>query len=466
MPKVPVSGHGTSEKSSTVPNLSTDPEISSSILKSNRFSSLPIESATDITKLKSNHPPCIKSTSIQPQPAKPTPNQVSPMMLQHVISPHFKTSKENNSIGVRKLSKPKPHTKNHVFGFNQTASGKSILKSKAKPGERPLNIDLKQDRVTLAKLKRNLETLQQIAKDRRSNGDQADPFKVYKEMPGSVVNLYLTEDILIRPINQMLVTLKPKHRGQLKDKVWLAHPYKNTKNHIDFQNHPQICIIPTICDKTVTYKRSVCIRNNSHEVVRLPAGTLLCQAKELYYSSLPVMDSTIVAEIDQREEPVQTATDKELNESPKQKAEREFKDDILKYAHADERAVIEEFPEVFVPTHDYLLDKINMPPIKLGTKSPEIKPTPPPGRRHFSERHDEAISTWLEVGLMNGLISRTQSDTVSPLHCVEQKDKLRIVMDSRKVNEQLSLYNYVFPKYPTISKSSHRESSKCLVKPI
>ena len=458
IPTVPVSGDGISDtEKSTVPNLSTDPEIGSSILISNKFSSLPVESTTDITTLKSHQMTNFKSNTSLNFNSDQVPvksNQMkeikssnsNTMMLQHVISPHFKASKENNSIDVRKPPKLKSHTKNHVFGFNQTASGKSILKSKEKPGDRPLNINLKQDRSTLVKLKRNLETLQQIAKDRRSNGDQADPFKVYKELPGSVVNLYLTEDILIRPINQMLVTLKPKYKDQLKDKLWLAHPYKNTKNHVDFQNHPQICIIPTICDKTVTYKRSVCIRNNSHEVVRLSAGTLLCQAKELYYSSLPVMDSTIVAEIDQLEEPVQTAADKELNESPKQKAEREFKEDILNYKHPDERAVIEEFPEVFVPTHDYLLDKINMPPIKLGTKSPEIKPTPPPGRRHFSERHDEAISTWLEVGLMNGLISRTQSDTVSPLHCVEQKDKLRIVMDSRKVNEQLSLYNYVFPK--------------------
>ena len=139
MPKVPVSGHGTSEKSSTVPNLSTDPEISSSILTSNKFSSLPIESTTDVTKLKSNQPPGIKSTSIQPQPSKLTSNQANSMMLQHVISPHFKASKENNSIDVRKPSKLKSHIKNHVFGFNQTASGKSILKSKAKPGERPLN---------------------------------------------------------------------------------------------------------------------------------------------------------------------------------------------------------------------------------------------------------------------------------------------------------------------------------------
>ena len=333
-----------------------------------------------------------------------------------------------------------------MFGFRQSSCVKSIPKTKSKAGDRLLNINIKQDRDTLAKLKRNLETLQRIANDRRSSGDDSDPFKVYKELPGSVVNLYLSENVTISPINQTLVKLEPKYKGQLKDKVWLAKPYKCSKNHIDFEAHPQLSIVPAICDKTVSYKRSICIRNNSHESVTLSKGTLLCQAKELYFSSLPVMDATLVAEIDRLEEPKLSAQEKEINESAKQKASREYIEDIKKYTHPDEYAVIDEFKQIFIPNHDYILDKIDMPPIRLGTKSPDIKPTPPPGRRHFSERHDEALSTWLEVGLMNGLISRTQSDTVSPLHCVDQNDKLRVVMDSRKVNEQLSLYNYVFPK--------------------
>ena len=52
----------------------------------------------------------------------------------------------------------------------------------------------------------------------------------------------------------------------------------------------------------------------------------------------------------------------------------------------------------------------------------------------------------LEMGLLNGLIQRQQSATVSPIHAVEQNGKIRIVMDSRKVNEQLETYNYIFPK--------------------
>ena len=311
---------------------------------------------------------------------------------------------------------------------------------------RLLDIHNKKDREILTRLRRNLDTLKSIAEDKRTSGEHADPYKVYKEIPESVVNLYLVEDITIKPIDLAHVCLKPKFTGQLGDKIWMAHPYKNTKNHIDFQNHKQLSILPTIIDKTVCRCRRLCIRNNSHEPITLQKGTLICQAKELYYSTLPAMHPELVAEIDRYNEVNESAAEKERNESPKAKAQREYADNIKQYANESERAVIDEFKNIFIPNEDYKLDKIQMPPIQLGTKEKIVRSTPPPGRRHFSEKHDEAISTWLEVGLMNGLISRAQSDTVSPLHCVEQNGKLRIVMDSRKVNEQLSLYNYIFPK--------------------
>ena len=110
------------------------------------------------------------------------------------------------------------------------------------------------------------------------------------------------------------------------------------------------------------------------------------------------------------------------------------------------RKLLSDNKQLFIPNHDYLLDKIDIPPIKLGTINQEIKPTPPPARRHFSDKHDEAISLHISVGLMNGLIQRQQSPTVSPMHAVEQNGKIRIVMDSRKVNEQIEMYNYIFPK--------------------
>ena len=139
--------------------------------------------------------------------------------------------------------------------------------------------------------------------------------------------------------------------------------------------------------------------------------------------------------------------DNEENLSPKTKAGKDFQEDIVNYIDNPRlKKLLEEQKQTFIPSHDYLLNKIDLPPVKLGTKDMIITPTPPPARRHFTEKHDKAISVHLEIGIMNGLIQRQQNWTVSPMHAVEQNGEIRVVMDSRKVNEQLSLYNYIFPK--------------------
>jgi len=183
----------------------------------------------------------------------------------------------------------------------------------------------------------------------------------------------------------------------------------------------------------------------SKEDFYLKQGSLLCTAKELYFSTLPVMDSSLVQEIQRHDEEDFKEVDE--NKSPQQKAIDEYLVEIEHYNNCPElKRLIDEHRKLFIPSHAYMLDKIDIPPVKLGTKQPIVEPTPPPARRHFTEKHDEAISAHIEIGLMNGLIQRQQSATVSPMHAVEQNGKIRVVMDSRKVNEQLSLYNYIFPK--------------------
>ena len=306
------------------------------------------------------------------------------------------------------------------------------------PPFKALNPHKKGDRIKLNNLRLKLEALKNMAKRSGSHS----PYTLYKELPGRCINLYTSSNICINPRSFEVIKLRPEHNDQLEDKVWMAHPYKNTKNHIDFQNHPDLHIISTIIDKTVQTQESVCIQNISNRQIHIKKNTLLCQAKELHYSVLPKMDHQLIEELDSIE------TDNQLgeNKSPRKEAEEKFEAALKMYTDPAVKALILQNKDLFLPTHDYLLDKISIPPIKLGTKSEVIVPTPPPARRHFSEKHDEAISTFLEIGLMNGLIQRQQSDTVSPLHAVEQNGKIRIVMDSRKVNEQLSLYNYIFPR--------------------
>ena len=312
-------------------------------------------------------------------------------------------------------------------------------------GDRPLNPNHKQDREKLRRIKRNLEALQKMAQSRRSKG-LADPFKLYKEIPGAGVDLFTKETYIIPARGEICIPLAPRNPKDLRDKVWIAYPASDNSTGINFKNHDFLQVISTIIDKTVSRRDTICIQNISGEAFTLKAGTRLCNAKEAYYSTLPIMDSSLVKEIEEFDD-VDLETDNEENLSPKAKAEKEFEQEIPRYNDNPKlKALLEREKQVFIPTHDYLLDKMKLPPVKLGTKDRIIKPTPPPARRHFTDKHDEAISAHIEIGLMNGLIQRQQSSTVSPMHAVEQNGKIRVVMDSRKVNEQLSLYNYIFPK--------------------
>ena len=332
-----------------------------------------------------------------------------------------------------------------IYSLDSKSNSKSDPELIQEMGDRPLNVNLKQDRQRLRRIKRNLEALQKMAQSRRSKG-LADPFKLYKEIPGAGVDLFTKETHSIPAGGEIHIPLSPKNPRDLRDKVWLAYPASDKVSGVNFKNHDSLQVISTIIDKNVSRRPTICVQNISTEPFLLKSGTRLCNAKEAYYSTLPIMDSNLVKEIEEYDD-VDLEVDNEENLSPKAKAEKEFQEDIVNYNDNPRlKKLLEDQKRTFIPSHDYLLDKIDLPPVKLGTKDRIITPTPPPARRHFTEKHDEAISAHLEIGLMNGLIQRQQSSTVSPMHAVEQNGKIRVVMDSRKVNEQLSLYNYIFPK--------------------
>ena len=246
-------------------------------------------------------------------------------------------------------------------------------------GERPLNVNHKQDRQKLRRIKRNLEALQKMAQSRRSKG-LADPFKLYKDLPGAGVDLFTKESYTIPAGGEIYIPLAPKNPGDLKDKVWIAYPASDKSSGIDFKKHDSLQVVSTIIDKTVSRRRTICVQNISKQSFTLPAGTRLCNAREAYYSTLPVMDSSLVQEIEKFDDE-DLEVDNEENLSPKAKAEKDYTEGIEDYNKNPKlKAVIEQHKKVFIPTHDYLLDKLDLPPVKLGTKSRIITPTPPPAR--------------------------------------------------------------------------------------
>ena len=305
-------------------------------------------------------------------------------------------------------------------------------------GSRLLNPNNKNDRKRLLKMKRNLEALQRMS----THANTGTAFQTYRELRGKPVKLKTTQLHEIPANDFILIPLTPEFPNQLQDKLWVAHQYDNKNNNF---SRNKIHIVSTIVDKSISDKKSICVYNVTNSRLTIPKNHILCLAKEIFYSTLPVMDSSLVQEIERFETEACTVTDSD-NLSPKAEKESEFDATITQVSDSALRDLLDRNKSLFVPSHDYLLDKINIPPIQLGTIHPEVKPTPPPARRHFSDKHDEAISTHITVGLMNGLIQRQQSPTVSPMHAVEQNGKIRIVMDSRKVNEQIEMYNYIFPK--------------------
>ena len=304
-------------------------------------------------------------------------------------------------------------------------------------GSRTLNPNNKKDCQRLIRLKRNLEALKRMSN--HSNCDHA--MRMYKQLSGKPVQLKTVNSVSLPAHDFRVIPLRPENTGQLRDKLWVAHQCDKPAN----TKTGSIQIMSTIIDKTVSERKCICVYNLTSELIDIPEGEVLCEAYELHYSVIPVMDSTLIQEIE-RNEPSIHSMDQDSNLSPKAEKEAEFNGSIESVTNTKLRKMLVKNKSVFVPSHDYVLDKIDIPPIKLGTINQQITPTPPPARRHFSDKHDDAISTHITVGLMNGLIQRQQSPTVSPMHAVEQNGKVRIVMDSRKVNEQLEMYNYIFPK--------------------
>ena len=144
-----------------------------------------------------------------------TDNQTNDFCVGDLVSQSFECRNDNASslrthnlprAQRRKLRSNRLNSLRHQIcefscstPLNQDTTEAKLLRNKS----RLLDVRDKKDREMLTRMRRNLETLKSIAEDRRATGDQADPYKIYKELPGSVVNLYLTEDITVKPIDMV-----------------------------------------------------------------------------------------------------------------------------------------------------------------------------------------------------------------------------------------------------------------------
>ena len=87
-------------------------------------------------------------------------------------------------------SKADPKSKDAIFAA-KIHQGVSETKDEAlKTFGRILNVNNKNDRQRLRKMKQSLEALKKMA---QSQSSRSDPFKMYKELPGTGVNLFTQE---------------------------------------------------------------------------------------------------------------------------------------------------------------------------------------------------------------------------------------------------------------------------------
>ena len=147
--------------------------------------------------------------------------------------------------------------------------------------------------------------------------------------------------------------------------------------------------------------------------------------------------------------------------TPKQLAEAEFVEMLDKYKDQPEVwEVLKENKSCFVPTDEYMMPKLNIDPVCIPIKADQIESTPPVSKRNYKDIDIEAINTFVEAGLLNGLLVQAQSNCVSPLHVVRTSkyddngnkvsEKVRPVIDLRVVNKiNLQDFHYPFPDIST-----------------
>merc|ERR1712055_812949 len=117
--------------------------------------------------------------------------------MEHVVSPNYTCSMDNNSVlrgGVKAETRALScHPRYTICEFSVNQNKYSQVKPVGK--DRVLDLNNKPDREKLQKLKKNLETLQQIARASGSESEAADPFKIYRELSDSCVNLFTLKEV-------------------------------------------------------------------------------------------------------------------------------------------------------------------------------------------------------------------------------------------------------------------------------
>ena len=288
------------------------------------------------------------------------------------------------------------------------------------------------------KMKNKIEQIRRISKENQL---------IYKEISEKPIILFNKSEIKIKAGELEYCEVKPNYDENCKitfrDLLYVVKPTETIEKNTDLQ------FIECLIDKNNLY---VPIMNISSEDVTLNKNKKLGIARQVQSEKLPLMDIDLTSsnsEICILEEFNNNKNNNELNSENLNNREKEinkFDAEMLTYP-LEQAQFLQEFRDIFIPDDDYLLPSINIHPVRLATKSDTIVPTPTPARRNYSKTDIEAIDLFIEASMLNGLIRRCQSETVSPIHVVRHTDKKpRIVLDLRLVNKNnAAVFNYNYP---------------------
>ena len=262
--------------------------------------------------------------------------------------------------------------------------------------------------------------------------------KIYKTCSSKPVPLIVERDIIIKPGKKTLVPVCSKvHR---LNKTYTTSPASK------FRDHYALFQLESIIDGE---HQKIPVLNFTDDEFTLKKDSKVALGFELSYESLPSMESNLCKSLDF----CATDTDKESNSaaniSPRHQAEIDFENELKSYP-VDQAEFLAKYKALFVPSHEYTLPALKIPPIRLKTKTPEINPTPTFGKRNYTRADEEAIDVYIETGILNGLLERvTENDptaTLSPLHVVRKGTKTRVCLDCRLVNDlNIESFQYIFP---------------------
>ena len=186
---------------------------------------------------------------------------------------------------------------------------------------------------------------------------------------------------------------------------------------------------------------SIPIINISGDDIIFDENKKIGLAREVQEELLPIMDTDLTVSNSE----VYAINSTTYNNN-REKEVANFNREMESYP-AHQANFLRQYRDIFIPDDPHILPALNIPPVKLQTKHEQIIPTPSPTRRNFTKQDEELIDTFIEASMLNTLIRRCESETVSPMHVVKHTDKKpRIVLDLRLVNKyNAAVFNYNYP---------------------